>query len=287
MMLLLWAASNGNSIGPAHVASPVRTLYLDFESSKETLADRIGEYEEMAGPMSENMTIWSASASGADMNLTTQEGMEEFTQLVNEIKPQIVVLDTVRQAWLGMEENAPASWVKVNALAMACRNSGSSVVMIHHRNKPGQNGQGREAGSTAQLKDLDTQIFVTKVLRTKEDAEREAAIPNEVTKVMAGNGNVMSSWDYLTAMSPKGCVVKAVFQLTFGKMRSTSENHVTTYIGLTQDFATGKMHVVGTLTPMQKALVLHKNGSDAISISGKLGIPVTQISRWINPQTQV
>ena len=282
MMLLAWAAARGESIGPCMVKAPVRTLYLDYESSVATLADRSSYYEAMAGDMSENLIVWSASASEEDMCLTTSEGMEAFSTLVNEVKPQLIVIDTVRQAWLGMEENAPASWTKVNALAMACRNSGASVVMIHHRNKPNMQGHGREAGSTAQLKDLDTQIFVTKVVMDKDEAAREAAIPNEATKVTAGNGTQLTAWEYLHAVSKPSHRVKAVFQLTFGKMRGTSENHVTTYMALTQHSVTGEMGIASTLTPIQKAMKLHAVGKSDTDISAMLDVPVSQIQRWIN-----
>lgn len=281
LLLMMWAAARGESAGPCYVKAPVRVLYMDFESSVSTLADRVAFYGDVAGDISENLTIWSASASGMDINMSTPEGLEAFSAIINEIKPQIVVIDTVRQAWIGMEENAPAAWTKVNAMAMACRNAGSSVVMVHHRNKPNQNGHGREAGSTAQLKDLDTQIFVTKVVIDKDEATREAAIPNEVTSIKDGHGRSMTSWEYLHGVAPTGHKVKAVFQLTFGKMRSTSENHVTTYIALTQHTVTGEMGVASSLTPLQKAIKLHAKGRDATEISALLDVPVSQINRWI------
>jgi hypothetical protein len=286
LLNMLWAASQGVSYGSGHVARPLRTLYLDAESSTTTLAQRIGDCVDIHGGMSDDLSIWSAAASGEDMNLTTPEGLTKFTELVNEVKPQIVVIDTVRQAWMGMEENSPHSWTKVNNLAMACRNAGMSVVLVHHRNKPGQNGQGREAGSTAQLKDLDVQIFVTKVVEDNDQAKREACLPDAATQVIDFAGNARTVWSYLRLSLPKDYALKYVFELSFGKVRQSTENHVPTFVGMAQDMASGKWKVVGTMTPRQKAIKLAETGRSINEICAILQVSQPVVTRWITPSSQ-
>ena len=281
LMLMLWAASKGMSFGSAHVEKPIRSLYLDFEGSISTLAERLTQCEEMFGPMSDNFSIWNASAAGDDMILHEAESLAKVAELINDTKPQIVVIDTVRQAWSGMEENSPHSWVKVNQAAMALRNAGMTVIIVHHRNKPNQNGHGREAGSTAQLKDLDLQIRVTKVVEDTDQAEREAAIPDSVTQVVDSAGASNTSWHYLRrTLSPTG-KLRMVFELSFGKQRQATDNHVTTYVGLVEDTTTGGWSVVSSLTPLQKAVALSSHGCSILDISEKLGVSQPTITNWI------
>lgn len=282
LLNLLWAASLGVNFGPATIHTKLRVLYLDHESSGATIQQRIDECATMLGPMSESMTMWVKSLSDIVLNFNEAEAYTALNDLLKEVKPQIVVIDTVREAWLGMEENSPHAWVKVNQLAVALRNAGMTVVLVHHRNKPNQNGVGREAGSTAQLKDLDQQIFVTKVIEDADQARREAALPDEATQVVDFSGNVRSAYSYLRLTLPPGYQLKVVFETTFGKVRSTSENHVPAYIGIAQHMTTGARCVVSTKTPRQKALALHQGkGMQFGPIADALQVPLPAVERWI------
>lgn len=278
---ILWAAAKGISFGSGYVTEKVRSLYLDFEGSATTLTERIDDCAELHGEMDDSLTIWNANVAGDDMSLLNAEGIAALADMINEVNPQIVVIDTVRQAWAGMEENSPHAWVKVNALALACRNAGMSVVLVHHRNKPNQNGHGREAGSTAQLKDLDVQIIVTKVVEDIDQAKREAAMPDQVTSVTDFAGGKCTAWQYLRRATKPGYSLRMVFEISFGKLRQATDNHVTTYVGLAQDGTTGKWMTVSSLTPIQKAIALHGNGMDFAAISGAIGVPQPTIASWI------
>ena len=282
MQYLSWAAALGQSFGPATVVKPLRTLYLDHESSGATVEQRTDECAALLGPMSDNLAIWSKSLSSLSLNFNEQEAMASLEALLKEFVPQIVVIDTVREAWLGMEENSPHAWVKVNQLAVAIRNAGMTVVLVHHRNKPGQNGVGREAGSTAQLKDLDAQIFVTKVVEDSDQAQREAALSDASTQVADFSGTVRSAYSYLRLTLPQGYVLKAVFETTFGKLRHSTENHVPAYIGFAQHLKTGARMVVSTKTPRQKAYALHiGKGMQFTEIADALQVPLPAVERWI------
>ena len=284
MLNMLFAAAKGMSFGPAHVDAKTRVLYLDYESSTNTLIDRLDSCEQMLGPMSDDMMIYNTAHDGQDMNLRDSESLEKLQELLSEIKPHIVVIDTVRSAFAGMEENSPHSWTHVNKLAVAIRNCGCAVVLIHHRNKPGQDGRGgREAGSTAQLKDLDTQIFVTKVVLDSDQAQREAALPDVMTKVQDSAGNQYTAWNYLTLSLTKDSQLKMVFELSFGKLRQATENHVVTYIGLAENKKTGEWQVVSSLTPKQKTLRLAAAGMSIEDIAGKLQVSQPTVKRWLKP----
>ena len=287
MLNMLFAAAKGMTFGPAGVENDVRVLYLDFESSTNTLIDRLDSCEQMFGPMSDNMMIYNTAHDGQDMNLRDPESIAKLQSLLTETRPHVVVIDTVRSAFAGMEENSPHSWTQVNKLAVAIRNCGAAVILIHHRNKPGQDGKGgREAGSTAQLKDLDTQIFVTKVVLDNDQAQREAALPDAMTKVQDAGGNTYTAWNYLALSTTKDCQLKMVFELSFGKLRQATENHVVTYIGLAEDKKTGQWKVVSSLTPKQKAARLHASGSSIDDIASKLQVSQPTIKRWLKLSAQ-
>lgn len=281
LLNMLYAAARAQVYGSAYAPKAVRSLIMDHEGSATVLDQRLTECDGMHGPMSDNVAIWSANASGMSINLSTAEGLEEFAKLIDEVNPQVVVIDTVREAWSGMEENSPHAWVKVNAVAMAIRNSGRSVVLVHHRNKPTERGHGREAGSTAQLKDLDVQIFVTKVVEDLDQAKREASIPDETTQVVDAAGRIWTAWKYLRLMTNTDYTLRYVFELSFGKLRQATENHVPTFVGHAQNVKTGEWIVVSSKTPMQKAFLLNQSGMVDDDISAALGVPQPTVRRWI------
>lgn len=281
LLNLLWAASKGISFGSGYIEKPLRCLYLDFEGSQSTLTERATQCESLIGAMDENLSIWSASISGDDMCLTDGEAIKRMGKLIDETTPQIVVIDTVRQAWSGMEENSPQSWVKVNNIAMQIRNAGMSVVLVHHRNKPNQQGYGREAGSTAQLKDLDVQIMVTKVVRGSEAAQAEAAKPDAATSIVDAAGNVNTAWNYLQRTVPNGYLMRYVFELSFGKLRKATENTIPTYVGMAEDMATGNWVTAHSMTPIQKAHALVSHGRSLDEISAITGVSKPTVQRWI------
>lgn len=282
LLNLLWSASLGKDFGPATVVAPLRALYLDHESSEPTLCQRLDECERLLGQMASGMTVWAKSISSLRLDFTNPGGLANLEALLREVKPQIVVVDTVREAWQGMEENSPHAWLQVNQLAIACRNAGMSVVLVHHRNKPNQQGIGREAGSTAQLKDLDTQIFVTKVVEDGDQARREAALSDSSTQVADFGGTVRTAFQYLRALLPSGYALRAVFEVTFGKVRSSTENHAPAFIGFAQNLTTGEGLVVSSKTPRQKAVTLHEKGRAPALIADALQVPLPVVERWIS-----
>jgi hypothetical protein len=282
LLNMLWAAARGHSYGSAHVDAKVRALYLDFEGSSSTISSRIEDCTSIHGEMDEGFAIWNANVADDPMCLNEADGIERLGKLISDTSPQLVVIDTVRQAWLGMDENSPHSWVKVNAIAMACRNSGMSVIIVHHRNKPTMQGHGREAGSTAQLKDLDVQIIVTKVVLDLDQAKREAAMPDSATSIADFSGSTCTAWTYLRRALPTGSILRIVFEISFGKLRQATENHVTTYVGMAQDNATGKWTTVSSLTPLQKAMALHGHGRSACEISDLIGVSQPTVNGWLS-----
>jgi hypothetical protein len=278
---MLWAAARGQSFGSAYTEDKVRCLYLDFEGSATTLCERVERCEQMHGTMDDGFSIWNANVAEDDMYLGDNANLAKMGELIDEVKPQLVVIDTVRQAWSGMEENSPHSWVKVNNIAMHIRNSGMSVIIVHHRNKPNMQGHGREAGSTAQLKDLDVQIIVTKVVESLDQAKREAALPDSSTSIVDASGASSTAWSYLRRTLSSDQKLKMVFELSFGKLRQATDNHVPTFVGIAEDIKTGAWITVSSVTPMQKAKALSARGESIDSIVDKLGVSHPTVTKWV------
>ncbi|CAB4159071.1 Prim_Pol domain containing protein [uncultured Caudovirales phage] len=282
LLNLLYAAAGGKSFGAATIEKPLRVLYLDFESSGSTLCQRLSDAEALLGPMPRTMTVWAKAVSPQEMDFATAEGIATLEALHKECNPQVVVIDTVREAWLGMDENSPNAWVKVNQLALAIRNSGRAVILVHHRNKPNAMGIGREAGSTAQLKDLDTQVFITKVIEDEEQARREAAISSSSTQVVDAKGRIHTAHAYFRASLPPGYKVSVVFEASFGKLRQSSENHATQYFGIAKHMQTGAARVVSTLSPRQKSVALVNAGMSVTAVADSLSIPEPVVKDWLS-----
>ena len=78
------------------------------------------------------------------MDLNQREGLAELKEWIDFCNPDVVVVDTIRSAYPGLSENSADEWAKINKLAVKLRNSGMSVIMLHHSNKPSENGIGRK-----------------------------------------------------------------------------------------------------------------------------------------------
>ena len=137
--------------GPFEIGRPARVLYFDFEMGIATIARRLIEMRRIHGDAQDRLNIWTPFVDKKEIDLNQREGLMEFQSWIEFSKPDVVVIDTLRSAYPGLAENAAEEWSKINKLAIKIRNSGISVIMLHHANKPSEHGVGREAGSTNQL----------------------------------------------------------------------------------------------------------------------------------------
>ena len=192
------------------------------------------------------------------------------------------MIDTCRNAFGGLEEASASEWFKVNHVAKSIRTKfGASVVLVHHRNKPGESGLGREAGSTAQLTDIDTQIMVTQVLREKQEAKTKAGLLDADLSVYDMGGQEHSPFGYLEARLEPDSRLKMVSQISFGKVRQQTEMHKTHYIGWAERLLDGSQYVVSTASPRQKALFLSSKGKSVEDISRQLSLPTYEVRQWL------
>jgi len=269
----MWHLSLGKNFGPFEINAPMRVLYMDFENGASTVTDRLDIMNKSYGDPDVNMMYWSSalikSEDGGDMNLQTDEGVEILQGWLNELKPDVVVIDTVRTAFPGLMENNAEQWARINSICLKIRNNGSSVIMLHHANKPTQDGLGREAGSTNQLTVVDQQLRITPIVDDKEMARIKAAKHDPAT--------LMSLNQLLEADSRLGLSI----EMSYGKLRDHTDNHATVAIGFAERLSSGQQYIISESSPKQKVLKMSLSGESPVDIAKLLMIPTRTIKRWL------
>ena len=284
--MLVSMASGREEFGPFH-GKPAKILYLDYDNPSRTVLYRFKNFVKMFGDCGDNFNVWSpsliSSEDGGEMNLGSEAGFKLLGDWLEVIQPNIVVIDTVRNAFGGLEEANAAEWFKVNFVAKSIRTKfKASVVLVHHRNKPGEGGLGREAGSTAQLTDIDTQLMITTVYRDKAMAKNKAGLLDTDLRVTNFDGKEFSPTTYLEERLEPDSRIRMVQQISFGKTRQQTELHRTYYVGWADRLADGSQYMVHTPSPKQQAIWLHINKRMSVEdISRKLMIPMYEVKQWI------
>lgn len=284
--MLVSMASGKEEFGPFY-GKPTKVLYLDYDNPSRTVLYRFRNFIKMFGDCRDNFNMWSpaliSSEDGGDMNLGTEAGFKLLGDWLDVVKPNIVVIDTVRNAFGGLEEANAAEWFKVNFVAKSIRTKyKASVILVHHRNKPGEGGLGREAGSTAQLTDVDTQLMITTVYRDKAMAKNKAGLLDTDLRVTNFDGKEFSPTTYLEDRLEPDSRIRMVQQISFGKIRTQTELHRTYYVGWAERLIDGSQYIVHTPSPKQQAVWLYINKSMKVEeISRKLSIPIYEVRAWL------
>lgn len=271
----LWSAALGKDFGPWECQVRARTLYLDYEMSAHTIVHRMRMMERGIGNAGDGFQIWAPSLisveEGGVMDLRTKAGLATLQELCIQVRPDVVVIDTVRSAFPGLEENKAEAWAPLNQLVLRLRNAGASVVVLHHRNKPGEGGLGREAGSTNQLSNIETQLFVTPLF-DDEDRARELAGKYDPEK-----------WNALANEAAKqNCRLLTAIEVSYGKTRARTDLHHSVQIGFCEHLIFGKRTVVSSTSLKQKARILSARGASIADIAMALRLPSQTIKDWLH-----
>lgn len=282
--LLTSMAAGRGEFGPYETPKPAKIFYMDYDNPRRTTLRRLRDFNKTYGYTNEHYALWSptliSAEDGGEMDLMTPAGVRLLGDWLDVVKPDILVIDTIRNAFRGLEETSPTEWAKVNYVAKLVRNTGVSVVLVHHRNKPGDTGLGREAGSTAQLTDVDTQVFVTQVFQDKTEAKSKAGLLDADLSVYTLEGKEYTPYGYLMKHAGDNTRVQMVTQISFGKVRQQTELHETHYIGWCESLVTGDKFIVSTKSKKQKALHLRTKGFNAYDVSREIKVPQDEIRNW-------
>lgn len=283
-------AANRPQFGPYFINRPSKVFYLDFDNPARTVLNRFSGFARVHGDPHHNLPIWSPAIippeSGGSMNLRDPAGLATLEGWLDYLQPDVVVLDTVRNAFGGLDEKNPQDWFHVNRVAKIIRDRyKASVILVHHRNKPNEQGLGREAGSTAQLTDLDTQIIITQVYKDKQIAKTKAGLYDGDCS-FDRNSMVHTPFSYLTqklnnaglSMSHR---IRMVTEASFGKVREETDLHRTHYLGYIEDIHTGEQDMMWTPSPREDAAHLFSSGHRPEDIAQQLFIPTSEIKKWL------
>lgn len=269
-------ASGRRYMGPFECNGPAKILYLDFEMGRSTIARRLAEMRQVHGDTMDRLMVWTPFIDEVEMNFHTKEGVAELQLWIEFSSPDVVVIDTIRTAWPGLQENSAEQWSLVNSLAVRLRNAGIAVILIHHSNKPsGENGLGREAGSTNQLTVVETQIRITQVYEDKDTAKSNAAL---------WDGDYPSPvWPKLSSRIPPDWRLYMVLEVRYGKVREWTDLHDRIqWIGFAENNIEDERVIVASRSTKQKAKDMALESTGEEDIAKVLGRPVRVIKDWLS-----
>jgi hypothetical protein len=258
-----WHLAIGKDFGPFTCGAPARTLYFDWENGAGTLSDRMEQLKLSYGDPGGNLCVWSNSVHArraGDINLLTDAGLGLLKAYCQQVQPEVLVIDTIRSAFPGLKENEAHEWTRFNQLVKALRNAGVTVLALHHANKPTELGQGREAGSTHQLSEVEVQVRLTPVFETEEEAAQHVGIvaPEKVQAIRR------------KGVGPTDRLISCI-QVGWGKQRSNTENRRTFVMGFCES-DDGRQFIVSESSPMQKAIAVRAANPAA---------PIETIWQWL------
>lgn len=284
---LLYAAAAGqHRFGPFDLGQKSRVLYFDFENSRANIANFLDRSKRSFGDAGDNFMIWAPFNDEHSMNLMTEEGVRNFQSWIKAVRPTHVVIDTIRSAFPGLQENSAEQWSHINQMCLKMRNAGLAVWLLHHSNKPSEGtASGREAGSSNQLTVLETQIKITQVFWDKETAEVKAGI---------FEGDIAGS--PFQVLSSKPAIsdderLDVMMQVRFGKVREWSDAHEPFYnLAFAGNMQDDTVRIVSGKTSKQRAMTFASQWTDAhgvtrpalsdVEIARRVGRPVSTIAEW-------
>ncbi len=117
------------------------------------------------------------------LQIATPTERAAFIAHVSEMKPALIIFDTLRRCSVGLDENSAADMgVFTDALGEIAAKTGACVLAIHHNNKTGE-----YSGSTALAGNVDTRLtckrhtdgLVTLTIEKQKDFEKHSPISFE------------------------------------------------------------------------------------------------------------
>lgn len=266
----LYAMACGQrSVGPFDVAQFGRVLYLDLENGPGTIGKRLQELRALYGDPGDRFNIWTPFIDDREINFMQAATLKALEEAVAAAVPDIIVIDTVRSAWPGLKENSAEEWAKINQLALRLRNAGLAVILVHHSNKPSEEGLGREAGSTNQLTVLETQISVTQIFSDPDVAKRKAGL------------HAPERWQDLANSMPNGMLQMAM-QIDYGKVREWTDMHEQSqWMGFGSGNDRNQRFAVGSRSLKRKAKLM------ALGWGDQPPLPIEQIAATLHRPTYV
>lgn len=225
-------------VGPFFVRETPKVLYLDPENSEWTIIDRMRAMRPMANSGNNlhvlparifNEGSWSDTAFDF---ANRPESMDDLCTMVQDNRYTVVVIDTVRSHFPGMEESRAEAWTGYNKLIMRLKRLGCAVVLLHHTNKAREDGFQIESGSAHQLTNIETQLIVQPAVFDEQLARRMGGLWIEDDKTYVrplSPGSTPLPLDqailFDNGMLYQEEILRNISRVTFGKVRDRQEQH--------------------------------------------------------------
>tara|TARA_B100000123_G_scaffold56823_1_gene39527 strand:+ start:16399 stop:18321 length:1923 start_codon:yes stop_codon:yes gene_type:complete len=281
---LYHVAAGAKEFGPWEIGAQARVLYLDLENSRSNITNFLDRSKRSVGDAGDNFMVYAPFDNEEQMNLKSDNGMLLLTEWIKTTDPDIVCVDTVRSAWVGLEENSASEWGRINQMALDLRNAGITVILVHHSNKPSESKKfGSFAGSSNQLTVLETQIKITQVFRDPDTAEMRGGIDD--------NELPHSIWNAYEAGLKGGERCDVIIEARYGKVRDWSDAHQTHhYVGFASNPTTITSRVFGKMGVKKLARYLAqpheghdgqmRSAKDDLEISREIDRPLEVVREW-------
>ncbi len=211
---IAWAVASGGSFLKWQAPRARRVLYVDGEMPAATMKERVAVLAVGGGP---NLADGMLRFQLADMqddpmpDLGTTEGQAALEQCWGEL-PDLLILDNLSCLAGAVRDNEAESWSPMQAWLLSLRRRGTTVLVVHHAGKGGQ-----QRGTSRREDVLDTVIALKRPvdyvpadgarfeihLEKARGAFGEATDPFEAAMQPAEHGRAAWVWEPL-----KGVILK-------------------------------------------------------------------------------
>lgn len=271
--------------GPFEIKRVPKVLYFNFEEGKRTIGRRLREMRGLYGDTGENLAMWFAARTpDLPASLRDNRMLAAVSDWIRQRRPDIVVVDTVRSAWSGLEETKAEAWAPINEFAMKLRNAGIAVILLHHGNKPSEtHSVGVEAGSTAQLNNIETQLRIVRVYANEQDAKLNAGLHG--AKLNAEDFGYVAGHDVMDILARDAgpdYMLEWALEARYRKLRDPTDEHDRAYmIGFARNLIDGSQKLVTSYSVKQRAQYLHASGVPINEIAKRTLRPVPVLREWL------
>lgn len=142
----------------------------------------------------------------APVNLRDATFQEELRQIVADVKPALIVVDTLHRCIPGAEENSSRDLGEVVGFATRIQSeSGAAILFLHHPPKNDPSGRGRGSGALYYAADTElssviegdenpdgTKVVTLSVKKQKDDAKVSLTLTNRIVDVRDEDGRPMA-----------------------------------------------------------------------------------------------
>jgi hypothetical protein len=141
-------------------------IYIALEENAATLQGRIQARDKGNGGYPLYVVRADGSVEGQEFRIDTEQGIRGLLELIAELQPVLVVIDPLREAHMGRENESDDMAPRLRALRSVAHQTNTAIIVSHHAGKM----SGTFRGSTAIRASFDDELLFT---REDDDSSTE------------------------------------------------------------------------------------------------------------------